>query len=197
MWYSTANSNLNRKTLQTCQDYERIDEIHSLSPSVVSPDTVQSAPKIQGCLEWFVLPRRNPENRGFPLGLMEVINPPNITTEYEKTLGNGLVEGQSSDWDDRFDPIGLSTGFFWNMLGWWMENPTYFYLQIDDFWLARRDDQRDPEATPAGFRKTPPVLYSCNGLASRDWTRHSLLANNALIINITMQVAGLMHQHHL
>jgi len=62
-----------------------------------------------------------------------------------------------------------------------MENPTYFYLQIDDFWLARRDDQRDPEATPAGFRKTPPVLYS-NGLASRDWTKHSLLANNALII---------------
>ena len=42
---------------------------------------------------------------------MEVINPPNITTQYEKTLGNGLVEGQTSDWDDRFDPIGLSTVF--------------------------------------------------------------------------------------
>ena len=77
--------------------------------------------------------------------VMEVINPPNITTQYEKTLGNGLVEGQTSDWDDRFDPIGLSTVFFWKY-AWLMLDgkSTYLYLQIDDFWLARRDDQRVP-----------------------------------------------------
>ena len=113
--------------------------------------------------------------------VMEVINPPNITTQYEKTLGNGLVEGQTSDWDDRFDPIGLSTVFFfWNMLGWcWMENPHIctYKLMISDL------PGEMTRGYPCWFPEDSTcALLSCNGLASRDWTKHSLLANNALII---------------
>ena len=118
----------------------------------------KALPKFRVASSDSFLPRRNPENRGFPLGLS---HGGHKSTKHHHTIwkntgkwpcwGSDLWLGWSF-WSHR-----TFHSFFWNMLGWcWWK----IHIFVLTNWWFLTCQARWPEGTPAGFRKTPPVLYS-------------------------------------